>query len=318
MSRRTPRGAATAVGITVGLAATAVGALAFVARRAAALYPAPATEPAPMLERVAVTDAAGQDLPGWVTPAVGAGTRWAVALPGLGSHPLRHQDIAPALAEHGLTSLFAAHSARWPARRHGFGERETDEALAWLRFAAASGAREVVLFGWSFGALLWLRVLDRADPLPVAVRAVVLTGPLTDWVPTIAHGVSGGRLAHGVSGGRLGHGVSGGRLAHGVGWERLGRALGRGVTALLAVPGLARVAGQPAPLRIRPPAVARNTMPLLVVHSDADRTVPIATSRALVRAWSGPARLRVVAGARHGGERDGDPNGWLDDVSTTV
>ena len=300
MSRRTPHGAATAVGITVGLAATAVGALAFVARRAAALYPAPATEPAPMLERVAVTDAAGQDLPGWVTPAVGAGTRWAVALPGLGSHPLRHQDIAPALAEHGLTSLFAAHSARWPARRHGFGERETDEALAWLRFAAASGAQEVVLFGWSFGALLWLRVLDRTDALPVAVRAVVLTGPLTDWVPTIAHGVGGGRLAHGVGGGRL------------------GRALGRGVTALLAVPGLARVAGQPAPLRIRPPAVARNTMPLLVVHSDADRTVPIATSRALVRAWSGPARLRVVAGARHGGERDGDPNGWLDDVSTTV
>lgn len=300
MSRRTSHGAATAAGITVGLATTAVGALAFVARRAAALYPAPATEPAPMLERVAVTDAAGQDLPGWVTPAVGAGTRWAVALPGLGSHPLRHQDIAPALAEHGLTSLFAAHSARWPVRRHGFGERETDEALAWLRFAAASGAREVVLFGWSFGALLWLRVLDRADALPVAVRAVVLTGPLTDWVPTIAHGVGGGRLGHGV------------------GWERLGRALGRGVTALLAVPGLARVAGQPAPLRIRPPAVARNTMPLLVVHSDADRTVPIATSRALVRAWSGPARLRVVAGARHGGERDGDPNGWLDDVSTTV
>lgn len=291
MSRRTPHGAVTAAGTTVGLAATAVGVLAFVARRAAALYPAPATEPAPMLQRVAVQDAAGQDLPGWVTPAVGAGTRWAVALPGLGSHPLRHQEIAPALAEHGLTCLFAAHSARWPARRHGFGERETDEALAWLRFAAASGAQEVVLFGWSFGALLWLRVLDRAGPLPVAVRAVVLTGPLTDWVATIAHGVGGGRL---------------------------GRALGHGVVALLALPGLARLAGQPAPLRVRPPVVTGATMPLLVVHSDADRTVPLATSHALVQAWSGPARLRVVAGARHGGERDGDPNGWLDDVSATV
>lgn len=300
MSPRTRRRATAGVALGAAAAAALVGGLALVARRAAGLYESPVHAPAPDLRAVSVRCTDGHDLPGWVTPTVGDGTRWAVALPGLGSHPLRHQEIAPALAEVGYTGLFAAHSARWPARRHGFGVRETDEALAWLRFAADHGASEVTLLGWSFGGALWLHALDAmrrapvrrapVDP-PLVVRAVVLTGPLVDWVPTIAHGIGGGRL---------------------------GRALGRAVVGFLAVPGLARLAGQPGRLRIRPPVTTGHPMPLLVVHSDADTTVPLATSRALVAAWSGPARLLVVRGARHGAERDGDPNGWLDAVSTTV
>ncbi|WP_139195123.1 alpha/beta hydrolase [Curtobacterium sp. MCBA15_001] len=300
MSRRTHRRATAGIALVAAGVTAVTAVVAGVARRAAALYASPELEPRPGLQPVSVRGADGQALPGWVTPTVGDGTRWAVALPGLGSHPLRHQEIAPALAAHGYTALFAAHSARWPARRHGFGVRETDEALAWLRVAADHGAREVTLLGWSFGGALWLHALDamRREPLrrtladpPLVVRAVVLTGPLVDWVPTIAHGIGGGRL---------------------------GRALGRAVVGSLAVPGLARLAGQAGRLRIRPPALTGHPMPLLVVHSDADTTVPLATSRALVAAWSGPSRLLVVHGARHGAERDGDPNGWLDAVSTTV
>lgn len=299
MSRRPRRAApgpvrtAARASMVVGaLATTALAGVAVVARRAAALYASPDQTPDPSLRRVSVPGADGRDLPGWVTPTVGDGSRWVVALPGLGSHPLRHQGIAPVLAERGYTCLFAAHSARWPARRHGFGVRETDEAVAWLRFAADHGAEHVVLLGWSFGGYLWLRALDELRGASgVTVPAVVLTGPLVDWVPTIAHGVGGGRL---------------------------GRALGRAVVTVLAVPGLARLAGQPGALRVRPPRTTGHAMPLLVVHSDADRTVPLTTSRALVDAWSGPARLRVVTGARHGAERDIDPNGWLDAVSTTV
>lgn len=297
MSRSVRRPAARAAVIAgaalVAVGAVTVGAAAFVARRAAALYESPSQEPDPTLRRVALQGSDGQDLPGWVTPTVGDGTRWVVALPGLGSHPLRHQETAPFFAERGYTCLFAAHSARRPARRHGFGVRETDEALSWLRFAADHGAVEVVLLGWSFGGALWLHALDRLRTSTVGprIRAVVLTGPLVDWVPTIAHGVGLGPL---------------------------GRLLGRATVRLLALPGLARLAGQPTPRTVQPPAVAGHTMPLLVVHSDADRTVPIATSRTLVATWTGPATLRVVHGARHGAERDIAPNGWLDGVSTTV
>ncbi|MBK0296362.1 hypothetical protein IAE22_30115, partial [Bacillus sp. S34] len=34
-------------------------------------------------------------LPGWIRPG-SDGTTWSVFLPGLGSHPLRHQDVADA------------------------------------------------------------------------------------------------------------------------------------------------------------------------------------------------------------------------------
>jgi alpha-beta hydrolase superfamily lysophospholipase len=285
--RRVASGAAgvAAAGV-LGLAAVAV-----VARRAAALYEAPSFDPAPDLHPVTIPGSDDHALPGWTTPTAGDGSRWVVALPGLGSHPLRHQETAAAFTELGYTCLFAAHSARWPARRHGFGVRETDEARAWLGYAAAHGAREVVLLGWSFGASLWLRVLAGGAPLPVTVRALVLTGPLVDWVPTIAHGVGGGAV---------------------------GRLVGRAVTALLATPGLVRLAGQRVVLRLRPFEPAEQTVPLVVVHSDADRTVPLSSSRALVAAWSGPAQLHVVPGARHGAERDVDPAGWLDVVMRNV
>lgn len=283
--------------LRVGLALAAGAALpvvagAAVARRAAGLYEGPDVAPDPALDAVS-----SGDLPGWVL-ASGDGTRWAVFLPGLGSHPLRHQEVAAHLADRGYSVLLAAHSARWPAARHAFGLREEDEARAWLRFVAERGAQEVVLFGWSFGASLWLRVLagspDPRDPLPVRVRAVVLTGPLSDWAAAIGHGVGGGVLGRVVAG-----------LA---GWT-------------LRLPVLARLAGQPTPVRIaRPqmPAAGPAVPTLVVVHSADDRIVPLSSSRRLVDDWPGPASLRVVAGARHGAERDTDPTGWLDAVDGAV
>lgn len=302
-SARGARLAALAPVVAATAAAAAVVPIAagiVVARRAAALYETPEVVPDPSLTAVSV-----DGLPGWVRSG-GDGTRWAVLLPGLGSHPLRHQDVAAHLVERGYTVLFAAHSARWPRRRHGFGLRERAEASAWLRFAAEQGATRAVLFGWSFGASLWLRVLaagrgDGGVPTvpPLDVDALVLTGPLTDWDAAVAHGAGGGGLGRTVA------------------------ALARRV---LRVRVLARLAGQPGALRIDRPSVsgAAGTatsapVPLLVVvHGDADRTVPLGSSRRLVQEWPGVARLTVVPGAHHGGERDADPTGWLDAVDPAV
>lgn len=261
-----------------------VAAASFVGRRAAALYDTPEILPDPTLTSVSV-----DDLPGWIAPGPDDGGRWALFLPGLGSHPLRHQEVAPAFRELGYACLFASHSARRPARRHAFGAREAAEALAWIRFAADRGAEEVILLGWSFGASLWLRVL--AEPLPVVIRAVVLTGPLVDWSETIAHGAGGGVF---------------------------GRILATAARAVLATPVLCRLAGQPTPVSLRPARRPLVTPPLVVVHGDADTTVPLGTSERLVAAWPATARLHVVRGARHGAERDVDPTGWLDVVTPTV
>ena len=175
------------------------------------------------------------------------------------------------------------------ARRVREGVQHLQPSLVVLRFAAARGATEVVLLGWSFGASLWLRLL--AGPLPVRVRGVVLTGPLSDWDAAVAHGAGGGPI---------------------------GRAAAAVMRWTLRIPLLARLAGQTAPVRLELPAVAAPAPPLLVVHGDADRTVPLDSSRALVARWPGAARLEVVAGAAHGGERDMDPTGWLDAVARAV
>jgi len=278
----------TAIAATCAGAALAMVAAAgvVIARKAAALYPTPSFDPVPGLEPVTV-----DGLTGWVQPG-GDGGRWAVFLPGLGSHPLRHQETAGAFVDRGCTVLFAAHSARHPARRHGFGVREQDEARAWLRFAVDRGATEVVLLGWSFGASLWLRVLAGGS-LPVRVRSVVLTGPLADWDAAIGHGAGGGALGRAVA------------------------AVARGT---LGLPVLSRLAGQRRPVRIGMSAMPAGpgVPPLLVVHGDADRTVPLAASERLVEAWPGPATLRRVNGAQHGGERDADPTGWLDSAVGAV
>lgn len=275
-------------GIAVSGAA-ALGAAAFVARRAAALYDAPETESDATLTSVSLSVGAAE-LPGWIVrPAAADEGRWALFLPGLGSHPLRHQAVASAFTDRGYTCLFASHSARRPARRHTFGAHERREALAWIRYAADHGAREVVLLGWSFGASLWLHALSVR--LPVDVRAIVLTGPLVDWSDTIAHGARGGVL---------------------------GTALAAAVRGVLATPFLCRLAGQRRPRSLRPASTPAGAPPLVVVHSDTDDTVPLATSRRLVTEWPAPASLHVVRGARHGAERDVDPTGWLDVVTPTV
>lgn len=279
-----PRAVTRGVVVVAALSGLTVAAASFVGRRAAALYDTPDVVPDPTL-----TSVSPDGLPGWIAPGPDGSGRWALFLPGLGSHPLRHQEVAPAFQELGATCLFASHSARRPARRHDFGARGAAEALAWIRFAADRGATEVTLLGWSFGASLWLRAL--AEPLPVTVRAVVLTGPLVDWSETIAHGARGGVL---------------------------GRILATAVRAVLATPVLCRFAGQPAPVSLRPARRPLVAPPLVVVHSDADTTVPLVTSERLVAAWPAPARLHVVRGARHGAERDVDPTGWLDVVIPTV
>jgi len=281
------RRSATALGLAglAALAAVPVAAGVFVARRAAALWGTPTVTAGPGLVEVSTAG-----LPGWVARA-GDGRRWALFLPGLGSHPLRHADLASSFAEHGWTSLFGAHSARRPAPRHRFGVVERHEALQWLRFAADQGAEEVVLLGWSFGASLWLHAVSRTD-LPVRVRVVVLTGPLVDWSDAVAHAVGGGVV---------------------------GRLVAGSARLVLALPGLCRLAGQPARTPLVPASPPAAPVPALaVLHGDADRTVPVHASRRLVDGWPGPASLTIVPGAAHGSERDSDPAGWLDVVARSV
>lgn len=255
-----------------------------IARRAAAIHAVDEIQPDSRLEPVSLP-VNGTELSGWIVePELdGATNRWAVFLPGLGSHELRHQEVARDLAAAGYHCLIASHSAKRPRHRHTFGVREKDEALAWIEFAKRRGAERVVLFGWSFGAWLWLD-LALSGRTPLQIDALVFSGPLRSWEASIRHGA---------------------RL------QRIPQYLTTLAFTLLRNPLTSRMAGQNRPVDVRAvDKAALPAVPLLVFHSDVDRVVPVASSRALVARWEGPAFLEVASNARHGAERDVDSVRW--------
>ena len=92
-------------------------------------------------------------------------------------------------SEAGLTSLVVMYrnDGEGPSvgtGRSELGAVEVDDVLAAVRFACENGARSVILFGWSMGAAIALRLA--AEPkLRGIVAGLVLESPVLDWVSTI-------------------------------------------------------------------------------------------------------------------------------------
>jgi pimeloyl-ACP methyl ester carboxylesterase len=128
--------------------------------------------------------------PAWlITARGGPSTSWAIHVHGLGSPragTLRGVQVA---SEAGLTSLVVTYrndgdGPTVGSGRSELGASEMDDVRAAVRFARESGARTVVLFGWSMGASIALRLA--ADPeLRGVVVGLVLESPVLDWVATI-------------------------------------------------------------------------------------------------------------------------------------
>lgn len=216
---------------------------------------------------------------------------WAVMVHGRGSKRTEGiRAIATARAL-GMTSLLISYrnDGEAPAAgdgRYGLGSTEWEDVEAAVAYALENGAREVVLFGWSMGGAVCLQMADRSE-LSSMVAALVLDGPVINWVDVLAHQARRNRLPDAV--GRLGQ------------WLMSNKA-GRWATGLAAPVDLKAMDWLTRADQLR--------VPTLILHSEDDDFVPVGPSMDL--AAKVPQLVSFVRFhlARHTREWNVDPQKW--------
>lgn len=187
---------------------------------------------------------------------------WAIHIHGLGSSragTLRGAQIA---AEMGFTSLVISYrndgeGPRFGTGRSMLGFTEAEDTEAAVDYAIQNGAQRIVLFGWSMGAAIALRVASRMRD-PGVVAGLVLDSPVLDWAEVIKANCA-----------RSGLPAAAGYLA----------------TPWLMLGWLARMVGLPGSIPLREFDWVRRaeelTVPMLILHSARDDSAPINVSEAL-------------------------------------
>ncbi|MDY6055494.1 alpha/beta hydrolase family protein [Micrococcus sp.] len=216
---------------------------------------------------------------------------WAVMVHGRGARRNEGIRAVPTAQRLGMTSLLISYRNDGDApdaedSRYGLGTTEWEDVEAAVRYALDHGARDVVLFGWSMGGAVSLQFVDRSDLAP-RVLAVVLTGPVVDWMDVLRHQARLNRIPEAV--GLLGQ------------WLLSNRA-GRFVTGLAAPVDLKALDWVSRADHVR--------VPTLILHSEDDEYVPVGPSAAL--AERNPELVRFVRfrQAHHTREWNVDPERW--------
>jgi alpha-beta hydrolase superfamily lysophospholipase len=222
-------------------------------------------------------------MPAWLTPATpgttGASPRpWAVVVHGRGGTRAGMLRLVPALHDLGVTSLVISYrndpgAPRAPDGLFHLGDTEWLDLEAAVHEARSRGAGEIIAFGDSMGGAIVMQFLERS-PLSGAVKAVVLDSPVLDWAPVLAH--AGRQLGLPPLVLSLAKRIVAVRT--GLRWERLNQ------------------------MR----RVGELSVPVLIVHGDADETVPAVTSGAYAAARPDLVTYLPVHGAGH-------VEGWTSD-----
>ncbi|WP_344013083.1 alpha/beta hydrolase [Streptomyces thermospinosisporus] len=126
-------------------------------------------------------------LPAWFVP--GARGTWVIAVHGLAATREHALNLMEFLHSHRFPVLALAYrgdqgAPRSPDGLHHFGETEWRDLDAAIRHAVDSGARQVVLLGWSTGATMALRAAARS-PLRERIAGLVLDSPVLSWEATL-------------------------------------------------------------------------------------------------------------------------------------
>jgi len=231
-------------------------------------------------------------LAAWEVPATGgAGGRWAILVHGRGASRQECLRAVPVLHELGFTALVPMYrnDLGAPASsdgRYSLGLSEWRDLEAALLYAVDSGAREIVLFGWSMGGAIILQTLDRSW-LSDRVRAVVLDAPVVDWADVLRH--------HGAL-----HKIPG--------------QIGTLSRALIGRPWARRLVGVHEPIDVALTNWAHRAdelhHPTLLIHSLDDEFVPVGPSILLAAKRPDLVRLEPWHLARHTKEWNTDPERW--------
>jgi uncharacterized protein len=249
-------------------------------------------------EDVLLTSEVGP-LPTWFVPPseeVGRRDVWAVLVHGRGASREECLRAVPLLHRLGVPTLVPSYrndpdAPTTDRGRYHLGDVEWRDVELAVLHALDSGAREVVLFGWSMGGAIVLQHVSRSWTAD-RVRALVLDGPVVDWRDVLDHHARVNRLPRAV--GRLGLALLGGALAR-------------------------RVLGVEGPVDLRRldwvTRAEELRLPVLIVHSDDDEFVPAGPSRALAQARPDLVTLVPFSGARHTKEWNVDPDRWEREVA---
>lgn len=143
--------------------------------------------------------------------------------------------------------------------RYSLGLTEWRDLEAGIEYALQHGAKDVVLFGYSMGGAISLQLLDRSR-YRRNVLALVLDGPVINWVDVLAHQATVNRVPAAI--GRYGQLI----LSH---------PLGRRITGLAAPLDLKSLDWVSRAQELRTPT--------LILHSKDDDFVPYGPSAELAR-----------------------------------
>lgn len=114
---------------------------------------------------------------------------WAIHIHGMGGTKAGALRGVPVASSLGFTSLVVSfrndgQAPPSPDARYMLGQTEWRDVDAAVKFAVAEGARRIVLFGWSLGGSIALRLADLSDSAG-SISGLVLDAPVIDWTRTL-------------------------------------------------------------------------------------------------------------------------------------
>ncbi|MFF8035354.1 MULTISPECIES: alpha/beta hydrolase [unclassified Streptomyces] len=217
-------------------------------------------------------------LPAWFVP--GARDTWVIVAHGLGTTREHTMNLMEFLHRHRFPVLAPAHrgdpgAPRSPDGLNHLGETEWRDLDAALHHAVRSGARQAVLYGWSTGATMALRVAARSA-VRAHVAGLVLDSPVLDWEATLRALAAAGRVP--------------GLLLP---------------LAVRAAQGRTGLYGDRAPGAVQLDRVA---VPTQIFHGPGDAVAPWRYSRRLAAAHPNTITLHTVTDAPHAAMWNADPH----------
>ena len=259
------------------------------------VYPSPAQLGLPFAE-VGIATADGVS-PAWLVPGHASNDVWAIHLHGIRTTRSVVLPGVAALWPTGVTSLIPS----WRGDSEGpptfsggssLGQEEWRDVEAALEFAVASGAKSIVLVGWSMGAMIGTLLLENSR-LADHVVAVVMVAPVTSWRTVVTYAVRAARLP---------------------------QIVGLLVERILSIPGVCRIAGLAAPVQFAKldSAASKVGVPTLVIHNAGDPTAPFAASVDFCHRNDDLAELVVFENAPHAMEWNREPRRFEETVTTWV